>query len=695
MVTGVIANGRLTNDDTPTIQGTVSGGLAAGEVVRVFRDGVPVGNATASGTSWSFSDNLANAQGNHSYGARVVDAAGNAGAMSPGFGLVLDTLRPATPTIGAVATDDFIDAGEAGAGIVLRGAGVEDGGAVRVSWGGVTRAGVVDGAGNWSAAFGPGEIPGDGTYDISVIAFDAAGNGSLARTRQVEVDRSGPTVSITSDASGPVNGAVTFRFTFTEPVTGFTAADVQLSAGAPGAFTGGDGATVYTLVVTPPPGSAGSFTVGVPAGVAEDAAGNPNTAASPVSQQYDREAPAPTIALPGGTATGPFPVTISFNEAVTGFSPADVQVSGGAAASAFSGGNGTTTFVLRVTPEDDTTGNVSISVPPGAAVDAAGNPSVAAPAKIQPFDTGTAPGVTISGGAGGVTNEDVTFTFTFTEPVNGFTAEDVQLSAGTRGAFTGADGATVYTLVVTPPAGSAGSFTVGVPAGVAQDAAGNPNTAANPVSQPYDREAPTLAVADQTPDAIASGPVTFTFSFSEPVFGFDSTDVDVSGGTKGAFGGSPGAATYTLVIAPDPDSNGTISVRVEPNVATDAAGNGNERGDPFPSEQPYDTSRTLVIGELLDDAGSETGPVPDGGTADDPTPELAVAMSGGTLQGGERILLLRNGIEVDSASSSGTEWILQDALNADGTYTYAARLISRGVTIETSAPWTYTLVSPP
>src|SRR5690606_6788043 len=165
---------------------------------------------------------------------------------------------------------------------------------------------------------------------------------------------------------------------------------------------------------------------GVPAGVAEDAAGNPNTAASPVSQQYDREAPAPTIALPGGTASGPFPVTISFNEAVTGFSPADVQVSGGAAASAFSGGNGTTTFVLRVTPEDDTTGNVSISVPPGAAVDAAGNPSVAAPAKIQPFDTGTAPGVTISGGAGGVTNEDVTFTFTFTEPVNGFTAEDVQ-----------------------------------------------------------------------------------------------------------------------------------------------------------------------------------------------------------------------------------------------------------------------------
>src|SRR5690606_28606372 len=107
-------------------------------------------------------------------------------------------------------------------------------------------------------------------------------------------------------------------------------------------------------------------------------------------------------------------------------------------------------------------------------------------------------------------------------------------------------------------------------------------------------------------------------------------DVDVSGGTKGAFGGGPGNASYTLVIAPDPDSTGTISVRVEENVATDAAGNGNERGLPFPSEQPYDTSstgRTLVIGELLDDAGDDTGPVANGGTADDPTPELTVTMS--------------------------------------------------------------------
>src|SRR5690606_23795253 len=120
---------------------------------------------------------------NHAYGARVVDAAGNQGAMSAGFDLVLDTLRPAAPTIGAVAVNDFVDTDEAAAGIAITGGGAESGGTVRVTWGGVTRTGVVDGAGNWSVNFAPGEIPGDGTYNISATAYDAAGNGDRKSTR--------------------------------------------------------------------------------------------------------------------------------------------------------------------------------------------------------------------------------------------------------------------------------------------------------------------------------------------------------------------------------------------------------------------------------------------------------------------------------------------------------------------------------
>src|SRR5690606_4971231 len=144
-------------------------------------------------------------------------------------------------------------------------------------------------------------------------------------------------VAITDDTGGTASGNVVFTFTFTEPVNGFTASDVEVSAGGKGAFTGDDGDSVYTLVVTPPAAAAGSFTVDVPAGVAQDLAGNPNSAAAQVSQSYDRQAPTPTISVPGGTATGPFEVTISFSEAVTGFAAGDVEVTGGSRASSFSG----------------------------------------------------------------------------------------------------------------------------------------------------------------------------------------------------------------------------------------------------------------------------------------------------------------------------------------------------------------------
>src|SRR5690606_5838490 len=140
----------------------------------------------------------------------------------------------------------------------------------------------------------------------------------------------------------------------------------------------------------------------------------------------------------------------------------DVAIPGGAGAWSFSGANGSASLVLGITRGGDSAGGVTVSVPPGAAVDAAGNPSVAATPQTRPFDTSTPPGVAITDDTGGTASGNVTFTFTFTEPVNGFTASDVEVSAGSKGAFTGDDGDSVYTLVVTPPAGAAGSFTVDV-----------------------------------------------------------------------------------------------------------------------------------------------------------------------------------------------------------------------------------------
>ena len=102
---------------------------------------------------------------------------------------------------------------------------------------------------------------------------------------------------------------------------------------------------------------------------------------------------------------------------------------------------------------------------------------------------GTTPSsVVITDDTPGTATEDVTYTFTFSEAVNGFSVGDVGVTGGTGAdSFaTGVDGDSVYTLVVTPDANSTTNLTVRVPAGVVTDLAGNGNTAATQSVQPVD-----------------------------------------------------------------------------------------------------------------------------------------------------------------------------------------------------------------
>ena len=77
-------------------------------------------------------------------------------------------------------------------------------------------------------------------------------------------------------------------------------------------------------------------------------------------------------------------------------------------------------------------------------------------------------------------------TATFSEPVSGFTVEDIVATNGTVGNFTGSDGDSVYTFDVTPNA--IGTVTVDIAADAAEDGDGNGNAAASQLSLgiPYD-----------------------------------------------------------------------------------------------------------------------------------------------------------------------------------------------------------------
>ncbi|HCC07509.1 MAG TPA: hypothetical protein DEP72_05055, partial [Clostridiales bacterium] len=85
---------------------------------------------------------------------------------------------------------------------------------------------------------------------------------------------------------------------------------------------------------------------------------------------------------------------------------------------------------------------------------------------------------------------------------------------------------------------------------------------------------PTLTITASTPDTTTASSVTYTFTFSESVTGFDTTQVTVTNGTKGTFSGS--GATYTLVVTNAGSCTQIVTVNAVVN--TVAANNANISG---------------------------------------------------------------------------------------------------------------------
>ena len=88
---------------------------------------------------------------------------------------------------------------------------------------------------------------------------------------------------------------------------------------------------------------------------------------------------------------------------------------------------------------------------------------------------------------------------------------------------------------------------------------------------------PTFTVTDSVVGAttLATGPVTFTFTFSEDVgISFTADDIAVTGGTKGSFLRTA-TTVATLVVTPTPNSSGSINITVAAGAVSDLAGNTN------------------------------------------------------------------------------------------------------------------------
>ena len=401
-----------------------------------------------------------------------------------------------------------------------------------------------------------------------------------------------PSVTINQAAgqADPTSASpILFTVTFSEAVTGFATGDVTLSgtAGATTAVVSGSGAT-YTVTVSGMTTS-GTVIASINAGVAVDAGSNPNLASTSTDNTVTYDLP-PTVTINQAagqadpTSASSILFTVTFSEAVTGFATGDVTLSGtaGATTAVVSGSGATYTVTVSGMT---TSGTVIASINAGVAVDAGTNPNLASTSTDNTVTYDAPPTVTINQAAGQAdptSASPILFTVTFSEAVTGFATGDVTLS-GTAGATTAvvSGGPTVYTVSVSGMTTS-GTVIASINAGVAIDAGSNPNLASTSTDNTITYNVPvdppptvTINQGSTQVDPTSTSPIIFDVVFNEPVTGFATGDVTLSG-TAGATIAvvSGSGATYTVTVS-GMTTSGTVIASINAGVAVDAGTNPN------------------------------------------------------------------------------------------------------------------------
>ncbi len=347
----------------------------------------------------------------------------------------------------------------------------------------------------------------EGTHSgCTIKVTDAAGNQSSAlNVNSFIIDNTAPTAAITYSKSPVKSGdSLVITATFNENMANSPTPMIAISGAKTLSATNMTrvDATHYTYTFTVGTGN-GAATVSLSAG--KDLAGNvvTSTPTSGATFTIDNTAPTVTINQASGqadpTMVSPVNFTVVFSEPVSDFATGDVTISGTAGGTKIATVTGSgTTYNVAVTGMT-TSGTVIAAIAAGAAHDAAGNANTASTASDNSVtyapDT-TPPSVVLSSTATSPVNGTFPVTATFSETVTGFTASDINVTNGTVSNFSGSDA--IYTFDVTPTA--AGTVNVNIPAGAAQDTAGNPNTPAVTLSRTYDAEAFTTGLVTMSFD---------------------------------------------------------------------------------------------------------------------------------------------------------------------------------------------------
>ncbi len=318
-VTGPLVSGQTTNDKQPLLSGTAE----ANSTVNIYDNGgtTPIGTVTAlpNGT-WSFTPSGDLGEGTHVFTATSTDAAGNLGAVSGTFTLVIDSIAPNTPVLTSVVDDiaGGVFNNPLGNGQVTNDARPTIGGTGEVG----TTITILDGGtpigtvtvpagGSWT--FTPTTPLTAGLHTITLTATDAAGNVSGPTAGfAITVDTTAPTTPVISSIVDDVAGGVVNNALGSGQVTNDNRPTLNGTAEAGSTVTIYDNGALYTTVIAD---GSGNWTYTSPTAVlaegshtftvtATDVAGNISTTSLPSVIVVDITPPAaPTDMTVNGTGT--------------------------------------------------------------------------------------------------------------------------------------------------------------------------------------------------------------------------------------------------------------------------------------------------------------------------------------------------------------------------------------------------------
>ncbi|WP_123357210.1 Ig-like domain-containing protein [Pseudomonas frederiksbergensis] len=518
----------------------------------------------------------------------VVDLAGNAGSgTTDSNNYAIDTVRP-TATI--VVADTALRIGETSLVTITFSEAVSGftNADLTITNGTLTSVSSGDGGITWTATFTPSASINDTTNLITLDntgVADLAGNAGSGTTdsNNYAIDTLRPTATIVlADTALTAGETSLVTITFSEAVTGFTNADLSIANGTLTAVSSGDGGITWTATFTPTAGiiSATNVISLANTGVADLAGNTGSGISSSGNYAIDTAPPTATIVVAdtalriGETSL----VTITFNQAVTGFTNADLTIANGTLTSV-SSSDGGITWTATFTPTASITDTTNLITLDNTGVQAAATGNVGSgttSSNNYAIDTLRPTATIVVADTALRIGETSLVTITFSEAVSGFTNADLTITNGTLTSVSSSDGGITWTATFTPTASINDTTNL-----ITLDNTGVVDLAGNAGSGTTDsnnyaidtlRPTATIVLADPTLSAGETSLVTITFS--EAVTGFTNADLSIANGTLTAVSSSDGGITWTATFTPTVGVNDPSNVITLANTGmTDVAGN--------------------------------------------------------------------------------------------------------------------------